>query len=137
MLKVVVIITLLILAWYGNRQYQYKKFLQDVQTQIGLEEKVQTTRKFLQDVQTQIGLEEKVQTASTTTHNMPVPKARPQRTISVSKKAIPRFHCDGRQHCSQMRSYEEAKFFLNHCPNTKMDGDRDGVPCERQFNRYD
>ncbi|MDY0250790.1 MAG: excalibur calcium-binding domain-containing protein [Pseudomonas sp.] len=45
------------------------------------------------------------------------------------------FRCDGRQHCSQMRSYDEAVFFLRNCPNTKMDGDRDGVPCEMQFGR--
>ncbi|WP_185967950.1 excalibur calcium-binding domain-containing protein [Thalassotalea sp. PS06] len=42
----------------------------------------------------------------------------------------PEFTCDGRQHCSQMRSYEEALFFIRHCPNTKMDGDHDGKPCE-------
>lgn len=40
------------------------------------------------------------------------------------------FRCDGRQHCSQMRSRAEAEFFLRSCPNTKMDGDRDGIPCE-------
>lgn len=45
------------------------------------------------------------------------------------------FRCDGRQHCSQMRSYEEAVYFLRNCPNTKMDGDGDGIPCERQFGR--
>ena len=45
----------------------------------------------------------------------------------------PAFRCDGRQHCSQMRSCSEAKYFLAHCPGTKMDGDRDGVPCEEQW----
>lgn len=40
------------------------------------------------------------------------------------------FRCDGRQHCSQMSSRAEAVFFLRNCPNTKMDGDHDGVPCE-------
>lgn len=40
------------------------------------------------------------------------------------------FSCDGRQHCSQMTSRAEAEYFINHCPNTKMDGDRDGIPCE-------
>lgn len=45
------------------------------------------------------------------------------------------FRCDGREYCSQMRSYEEAKFFNDNCPNTKMDGDNDGIPCERQFGR--
>jgi hypothetical protein len=41
--------------------------------------------------------------------------------------------CDGRTHCSQMTSCEEATFFLKNCPNTKMDGNNDGVPCEQQW----
>lgn len=45
------------------------------------------------------------------------------------------FKCDGRTHCSQMRSYEEAVFFIRNCPGTKMDGNHDGVPCERQFGK--
>lgn len=45
----------------------------------------------------------------------------------------PTFRCDGRQHCSQMRSCEEATFFIRNCPDTKMDGDNDGVPCESQW----
>jgi hypothetical protein len=49
----------------------------------------------------------------------------------------PPFRCDGRTHCSQMTSCEEATFFLQNCPGVKMDGDRggrgDGVPCERQW----
>jgi hypothetical protein len=43
------------------------------------------------------------------------------------------FHCDGRIYCSEMRSCAEAKYFLAHCPNVKMDGDHDGIPCERQW----
>jgi len=43
------------------------------------------------------------------------------------------YQCDGRQYCSQMTSCEEATFFINNCPNTKMDGDNDGVPCEKQW----
>ena len=43
-----------------------------------------------------------------------------------------KYKCDGRQYCSQMRSCEEAKFFLKNCPNPKMDGDLDGIPCEKQ-----
>ena len=45
-------------------------------------------------------------------------------------KNIQNYQCDGRQHCSQMGSYEEAKYFIENCPNTKMDGDNDGIPCE-------
>ncbi|UOP05757.2 excalibur calcium-binding domain-containing protein [Conchiformibius kuhniae] len=43
------------------------------------------------------------------------------------------FRCDGRTHCSHMTSCEEAKFFLQNCPNVKMDGNGDGIPCERQW----
>lgn len=42
----------------------------------------------------------------------------------------PSFQCDGRQHCSQMTSRAEAEFFVRNCPDTKMDGDHDGEPCE-------
>ena len=43
------------------------------------------------------------------------------------------FSCDGRTHCSQMTSCAEAKYFLANCPGVKMDGDRDGIPCEEQW----
>lgn len=45
------------------------------------------------------------------------------------------FRCDGRTHCSQMRSCAEATFFLKNCPGVKMDGNGDGVPCEKQWCR--
>jgi len=53
------------------------------------------------------------------------------RNSSFFKKLTPpRFECDGRQHCTQMTSRAEAEFFIKNCPNTKMDGDHDGIPCE-------
>ena len=51
----------------------------------------------------------------------------------VERSASPAFHCDGRIHCSQMTSCGEAEFFLRNCPGVKMDGDRDGIPCEEQW----
>ncbi len=57
--------------------------------------------------------------------------------LSVSEQRIAtptannNFHCDGRIHCTQMTSCEEATWFLRNCPGTKMDGDNDGIPCER------
>ncbi|HHQ4579701.1 TPA: cold shock domain-containing protein [Aeromonas hydrophila] len=52
-----------------------------------------------------------------------------------SPQAAPTFvrQCDGRQYCSQMTSCEEATWFLQNCPNTKMDGEGDGIPCESQW----
>ncbi|MBC8024377.1 MAG: excalibur calcium-binding domain-containing protein [Steroidobacteraceae bacterium] len=44
-----------------------------------------------------------------------------------------RFRCDGRTHCSQMTSCDEAFYFLQNCPGVKMDGGSDGVPCKRQW----
>ena len=43
------------------------------------------------------------------------------------------FNCDGRTHCSEMRSCQEARFFLDNCTNMQVDGDHDGIPCERQW----
>lgn len=68
-----------------------------------------------------------------------VPQVLPDYTVPINKvRAVAlasQFRCDGRQHCSQMTSYDEAVFFLRNCPGTKMDGDRDGVPCEEQFGK--
>lgn len=58
--------------------------------------------------------------------------AQPNQTASSSINNT-KYTCDGRVHCSQMRSYDEAIFFINNCPGTKMDGDGDGIPCEGQF----
>ena len=55
------------------------------------------------------------------------------KTPETASPSISQFKCDGREHCSQMGSYEEALFFIRNCPNTKMDGDSDGIPCESQF----
>lgn len=44
-----------------------------------------------------------------------------------------RYNCEGKIHCSEMTSCEEATFYIRNCPGTKMDGDGDGVPCERQW----
>jgi hypothetical protein len=44
-----------------------------------------------------------------------------------------RYSCRGKVYCSEMSSCEEAMFYLRNCPGTKMDGDRDGIPCERQW----
>lgn len=47
----------------------------------------------------------------------------------------PAFTCTGKQHCSQMTSCAEAKFYLENCPDVKIDGDGDKIPCERQWCR--
>ena len=71
------------------------------------------------------------------THNIEVaessaPGAIPSRGPNVAGPA-PAYKCDGRIYCSQMTSCAEATYFLQNCPGTKMDGDHDGIPCERQW----
>lgn len=65
------------------------------------------------------------------------PVVRPTATVPPATPTAPAapssFHCDGRTHCSQMRSCAEAKYFLARCPGVKMDGDGNGIPCERQW----
>ena len=63
----------------------------------------------------------------------PVASTAPSMSAASSTSSGPTFQCDGRRYCSQMTSCEEAKYFLRNCPNTEMDGDHDGVPCESQW----
>lgn len=46
----------------------------------------------------------------------------------------PQFQCEAsRSSCTHMRSCAEAFFHQERCGVTGMDGDRDGIPCERQW----
>ncbi|MFP7722273.1 excalibur calcium-binding domain-containing protein [Lysobacter sp. A3-1-A15] len=56
----------------------------------------------------------------------PVLARRPAAAVPTA----PGFQCDGRRHCTQMGSLEEARYFVRNCPGTRMDGDHDGEPCE-------
>jgi len=66
-----------------------------------------------------------------------VPEEIPIITHAIQKikpiREVEKFQCQGKVWCTEMRSYEEAVFYLRNCPGTKMDGDGDGIPCERQF----
>lgn len=61
--------------------------------------------------------------------SLPAAVANPGRMASAGSGQ----RCDGRSYCSQMSSCAEATWFLKNCPGVKMDGDRDGVPCELQW----
>lgn len=65
-----------------------------------------------------------------TTPTRPAPA---NNAASQARPATAAYECNGRQHCSQMRSCAEARWVLQHCPNTKMDGDGDKIPCEDQL----
>lgn len=95
---VIVIALLLVLGWFGYRQYQ-----------------------------------EHVSARSASTASPQRAVAAPANSATSESPANSSFQCDGRTHCSQMTSCHEAKLFLKHCPGVQMDGNGDGVPCERQW----
>jgi hypothetical protein len=84
-------------------------------------------------------LEERAAAAPGTT--LP-PESRPPYPQSVAEIAVERadsaapagrYRCDGRTRCPEMHSCEEATWVLQNCPGTQMDGDNNGIPCERQW----
>lgn len=129
--KVITIVGLAIIAVLGFKVYekyqlyqasQQSKFEYFKEIQLKATEKIKESLGSLPDVVPLPQKEERrVQTIYSDRQN----------TADVNQS----FSCDGRQHCSQMHSYEEAVYFLRNCPNVKMDGNHDGVPCERQFGR--
>ncbi len=52
-----------------------------------------------------------------------------QRT-STTNVAATNFQCGSKRYCKEMTSCEEAKYYLLKCGLSKLDGDKDGVPCE-------
>ncbi len=40
------------------------------------------------------------------------------------------FRCEGKKYCKEMKSCAEAKFYLTQCGLTRLDRDKDGIPCE-------
>lgn len=73
------------------------------------------------------------QKLATSSGSVPEPQAVMSLFESSSSSDAARFNCSGKTHCSQMTSCEEATFYQDNCPGTNMDGDRDGIPCERQL----
>jgi endonuclease YncB( thermonuclease family) len=65
----------------------------------------------------------------------PAARSAPLAPVAVAPPARTAYRCDGRTYCSQMSSCQEATWFLQHCPGVKMDGNHDGVPCEKQWCR--
>ena len=54
---------------------------------------------------------------------------RGQRSPS-NRAAVADTQCGSKRYCREMTSCEEAKFYLQQCGRSAMDGDGNGVPCE-------
>lgn len=61
-----------------------------------------------------------------------VAPAQKQTTTNVNPPADSTggFTCSGKTTCGQMTSCAEARFYLTSCGLTRLDGDKDGTPCE-------
>ena len=64
-----------------------------------------------------------------------VPDTSASTRSSAPEAAVkPLFRCEGKRSCEQMKSCEEAMFYLKNCPaTTELDEDKDGIPCEVQW----
>lgn len=58
------------------------------------------------------------------------PMSADRRAIDLILRAVPIYSCGGKTKCAQMDSCEEAYYYLRKCGLTRLDRDRDGVPCE-------
>ena len=57
--------------------------------------------------------------------------AQPQAAISPAAATAPAAACGSKKRCSQMSSCEEARHYLTQCGIKTLDGNGDGVPCEK------
>lgn len=60
-----------------------------------------------------------------------VPSEHTRSRASKGRAQQANFTCGTKQYCKEMNSCEEARYFLNVCRVKRLDGDGDGVPCER------
>lgn len=103
--RLIMLIIFLGIGIFGYKQYQkYEQY-----------EPINNTPTFTQEARQEVRYQ---------------PTMRPIQTAPAQNN----FRCEaGKTHCSQMHSCAEATFYTRNCPGTEMDGDRDGIPCERQF----
>ena len=52
-------------------------------------------------------------------------------TLRLASSPDGSYSCSTRKSCGQMTSCAEALYHLDQCGNSRLDGDRDGVPCEK------
>ena len=138
MKMVIVIAVVLAIGWYGNLLYKQHglPFMQDSGTYFDSGERVKCTTedgRVLYGSVPQGTICEKMESVK---GSLTIVPSETFTSYSDEKEVNLRssgFKCDDRIYCSQMRSCEEATFFLRNCSNTKMDGNNDGTPCEKQW----
>jgi hypothetical protein len=64
------------------------------------------------------------------THIPPWEWRKGQRVASISQLRGEDFSCGSKRYRKEMKSFAEAKFYLGECGLNRLDGNKDGVPCE-------
>ncbi len=131
MKTIILIAIMLIIGWYGNLLYKQNSlsFFQSSVTVSDLKDQVKCITKDGEVIYGSVPQGTKCEQFKAIKGSQTIVPGtsyddRAKNHLSSS------FKCDGRQYCSQMISRAEAEFFIKNCPNTKMDGDYDGIPCE-------
>ena len=143
MKNIIVIAIVVAIGWYWKylyKQHGYNtEFVQNSSTDLANEKKIKCITKTGSVIYGTVPygtqceklepIEGSLTVVSTETHT----EGKSGYSSSKENNRVSSFKCDGRTHCSQMTSCEEATFFLRNCPSVKMDGNNDGVPCEKQW----
>lgn len=143
MKNIIVIAIIVAIGWYGNylyKQHGYNtEFVQNSSTDLANEKKVKCITKTGSVIYgtvphgTQCEKLEPIEGSLTVVSSGTHTERESGYSSSKESSSSSSFRCDGRTYCSQMTSCEEATFFLKNCPNVKMDGNNDGIPCEKQW----
>ena len=129
-------------AWSTRYKYDRGLYVADERMAQGVEPRPQPRRRRghatrLPPAQRALPRADGSRARARSTAPAPAPAAAPlPRLAPVAAAPAPLaggWRCDGRTRCSQMTSCAEATWFLQNCPGAEMDGNRDGVPCERQW----
>jgi len=132
--KIIIIAMISIAAWYGHLYYTEGNlpFIENFESQ----EKLKCITKEGKTLYGKIPsgtVCEKLEPVKGSLTILPSKEFSRTSGSNNSRSKTSRYKCDGRTYCSQMKSCGEATFFLNNCPNVKMDGNHDGIPCEKQW----
>ncbi len=57
-----------------------------------------------------------------------------KRSPTIASEPRQAFTCGSKTYCGEMVSCEEAQYYLHSCGLSRLDGDKDGIPCEALCN---
>ncbi|MBR0573366.1 MULTISPECIES: excalibur calcium-binding domain-containing protein [Pasteurellaceae] len=52
-------------------------------------------------------------------------------TLAIFSASAFAYSCGDKKYCKQMTSCSEAVYYLKQCGMTRLDRDKDGIPCEK------